>query len=792
MERLLSNKVYELPDNIRIMLDRGRIREERAGEMKTAMNNIREKQGAAVIAVKLTTPLNAKGNKDIAVSFLRGGYGQEGYGVAEKASIHGSFALEGNQGYYAEGGKEAFLSAVNSMRKFFERRAKRLGKPIKYVIKTGIGGQHTPFQGIADAFQVVNARIEKVMGEYELGKDFEVSVADVLRDLKADWDQVAVIPSSKSGSTDETMMVFVDIFHALLKNQAIKEGIDGSRFADTVLATLHEVNFINGKERPGKDLFKVNTDRFGTNNLITLVTKNAEGLGISRAQIKGIFGKVLGNMFFETTDRVDQSRLSAFIHNSGLDTELGEDAPGFGAMFDNVGGRWTGDLHMMTFLAYHGLDAEKYWEIRREGITKVKEGRHIANIIGNKILDEGITDIALVVPDEFFWFGKSNEQNFNESIWQNGFANLIAIRQSQWNAQKHHYANNPKRLVINMSNMDTPVNLFNAFKLNSPDFSKLDNHGLANAFAELFTIFYGITTVVGDRLINRALKELGYTADDVDLNDVKNPATIIVQQNLYVRQPYVEFGKGFLEARLKALQERETVNPGSIEAEFGDIKQLAREGKIETNIGGLDIPSNVTNLNELAEVMRKVNEFSSINDRKFVLLIYLEGDRFYNLRDYLISLGVEWVMQGTGDQHISYQQVLAQPQKYLPFIISFVPEKALPGRPAIGFAKGYLDNINSHMVRDLFADASYRALTQSRKDQGGLGLFLRIIDSEDNIDMFKQAARNAMADKSVNVAPKSKSRDAVAVGFSKGTEGVLLAVNQLKNIADDLMVMELT
>jgi hypothetical protein len=124
----------------------------------------------------------------------------------------------------------------------------------------------------------------------------------------------------------------------------------------------------------------------------------------------------------------------------------------------------------------------------------------------------------------------------------------------------------------------------------------------------------------------------------------------------------------------------------------------------------------------------------------------LEGDRFYNLRDYLISLGTEWVMQGTGDQHISYQQVLAQPQKYLPFIISFVPEKPLSGKPAVGFAKGYLDNISPHMARDFFAEASYRALTELRASEFGknncLGFFLRMIDSSKNIDMLKQAARS--------------------------------------------------
>ena len=707
---------------------------------------------------KLNTALNSHKNAEMARRFLMAGYKQDGYGAPEGSAINGSFAFEGEQGYYVEDssgkqiGRKAFLETVSKMEEFFKRRAKRLGKPIRFIIKPGIGGQHTPFQGIADVFQVINAKMGKISGEYELGKDFEASMSQIVKDLNIDWDQIAVIPSSKSGSTDETMMVFVDIFYALLKHQAIKSGADGEKFADIVLDSLHEVNFINGKERPGKDLFKVDVGRFKTDSLITLIFNKAKTLGVSREQINNIFAKVLGNMFFETTDRVEQSRLSAFIHNSGLDKELREDAPGFGAMFDNVGGRWTADLHMMVFLAYHGLDAEKYWKIRRTGIIKVRESTHVGNELGNKILDEGITDIALVVPDKFFWFGKSNEQNFNESIWQNGFSNLIAVSESQWDAQKKHYANNPKRLVINMSNASIPANSFNVFKIDAPDFSKLDNQSLASAFAELFTLFYGMTNTVGISLIVRALNQAGYTTDDVDLNDLSNPATKIVQQNLYLRQPYVELGKELLEKRLKDLQEREANNPGAIEAEFERIKQLARVGKLETNIDGLDAPFPSMLQNEydlfcnIRDIIRKASEFARVNERKLVPFIYLEGDKFYNLRDYLISLGTEWVMQGTGDQHISYQQVLAQPQKYLPFIISFVTEKPLSGKPAVGFAKGYLDNISPHMARDFFAEASYRALTELRANELGKdrcqGLFLRMIDSSKNIDMLKQAARS--------------------------------------------------
>jgi hypothetical protein len=694
------------------------------------LKNKIEKQEAAMIAEKLGAPLDAHGSTKMAGYFLQGGYGQDGYGVPEGAAINGSFAFKGNQGYYTKEGKKIFLNTVKNMKDFFERR-----KPVKLVIKSGIGGQHTPFQGIADIFKADKS--VKICGEYELGKDYEGFITETLKELEANWDEVAVIPSSKSGSTDETMMIFTDIFYVLLKHQAMEAGINGEKFASVVFNTLCGINFIDGKERPGKDLFK-------TASLIDLISEKTTALNISRAQVKDIFAKVLGNMFFETTDRVDQSRLSAFIRNSGLDKELGIDAPGFGAMFDNVGGRWTGDLHMMTFLAYYGLNAEEYWEIREKGIIKVREGNHAGNVIGNKILDEVITDIALVVPDEFFWFGKSNEQNFNESIWQDGFANLIAISESRWSAQEQHYANNPKKLVINMAGMDIAGDLFNVFKVDMPDFSKLDNQCMANAFAELFTLFYGMTNTVGNRLIARALNKAGYGADDVDLNDVNNPATKIVQQNLFLRQPYVELGKGLLEKRLKALQEKEYSSPGAMEADFESIKKLARQGRIETNISGLNMVSGITNKKELSDIMSKVSEFAKKNGRKFVPFVYLEGDKFYDLRDYLISLGTEWVMQGTGDQHISYQQVLAQPKKYLLFIVSLIPEKYISGKPAIGFAKGYLHNISPNMARDLFAEASYKALTESRKDQGGMGLFLRIVNSEDNINIFKQAVKSAL------------------------------------------------
>lgn len=715
-------------------------------------STLTSEQAAQIISQKLHTPLVAA-TAEMAARFMQGGYNQPGYGVPAGASIDGSFAIgnEGNQGYYVNGGKEIFLSTTASMRDFFERRARILGTPIKYVIKPGIGGQHTPFQSIASTFQVIDVEAGTVIGEYELGKDYEASLLAAINKLGIKWEEIAVIPSSKSGSTDETMMIFNEIFYVLLKHisNLSYQSVNGEEFAQLVFDTLHEVNFINGKERSAKDLFKVDRERFKTDSLIDLIAMRAADrkMQLTRDMVQNIFGKVLGNMFFETTDRPESSRLSAFIRNSGLDKELGENAPGFGGMFDNVGGRWTADLHMMTFLAYHKLDAEAYWNVRYEGIKQVREGTHQANTLAKKILNENITDIALVVPNELFWFGKAMEQNFNESIWQKGFANLVAIKESAWEAQKSHYAGKPSRLVINISSLDIPESSFEVADLGEFKLGGVKKQELANSLGELFTTFYGMTHTYGNTLIVQALAEKGFTVADVDLNNLDNPATKIVQRNLYIRQPYVELGKGLLENKLKALQER---GPQAIEEELGRIKEAARNGRLEMTSSEINFHDEIKNVEQLAGVIKQAVKFAEKTNRKFVPFIYLEGEKFLELRELLVNLGIEWVMQGTGDQHISYQQVLAQPQKYMPFIVSFVPENMLSGRPAIGFAKGYLHNVSPNMVRDLFAEASYKALTDPRKNEAGeavlgaAGIFLRITDSDDNRDMLARSFEAAL------------------------------------------------
>ncbi|MBU0606043.1 MAG: hypothetical protein KKH77_07125, partial [Candidatus Omnitrophica bacterium] len=716
-----------------------------------------EKAGAIKIGQKLHTPLDAKGDKARAAGFLKGGYNKDGktanigYGVEEKASIDGSFAIagEGNQGYFVDEGRQ-FLTTVKDMRDFFARRAQILGKPIKYVIKPGIGGQHTPFQGIAEVFQVVDTETGVVVGEYELGKNYEEAIGKVLAANGADWDQIAVVPSSKSGSTDETMMIFSEVFYTLLKKIAERDGLAGEKFAETVFNTLHDINFVNGAERKSADLFK------GFN--LALLTDNLNaipGFKTDYRQVRSIFRVVLGNMFFETTNRPEQSRLSAFIQNSGLGKELGEEyAPGFGAMFDNVGGRWTADLHMMTFLAYHGMtDAEiqAYWQSRYDGINEVRAGTHFANAMANKTLDEEITDIALVVPDELFWFGKAMEQNRNESTWQDGFANLVAVKASMWTYQKPNYANKPNRLVIDMTVSGLDMKGCDVFSVPPPykTASEISKDKLAIEIGKLFTTFYGATYVIGTRLITRALAREGYTWADVDINDLENPATRIVQRNLFLRQPYVELGKGLLEEKLGDLQKS---GPAAIQEELAKIQDEARQGKLISNIKGLGLPDTVTDMQALAQTIASLIRLADEEGRKFVPFIYLEGEKYYELRDHLISLGIEWVMQGTGDQHISYQQVLTQPKKFLPFIISFIPpkESLIQGRPAIGFSKGYLNNVSPNMVRDLFAQASYKALTEPRKDEvgkdvkGALGAFLRIQDTRESRAMFTQSFDEAV------------------------------------------------
>ncbi len=696
------------------------------------------------VTAKLTGSVLASKDPGMLKRFLQGGYKQDGYGVEAGAVVNGSFARgdnAGNQGYFAKGGKDAYIRVYEGMKSFFDRRAKRNGRPIRLIIKPGIGGQHTPFQGHATVFEVIDAVTGKIVGEYELGKDYGAYLEGLKTKMGIEWDQIAVIPSSKSGSTDEMMMVFLELLAVLLEKQSAKG------FADVFLNTLHEVNFIDAKERPGKDLFKVDSERFGTESLISLLAKRAAaaGVSISEPEVRQVLGNVLGNMFFETTDRVDESRLSAFVQNSKLDKEFGSDAPGFGAMFDNVGGRWTADLHMLAFLAYHKLDAEKYWKARDAGIARVMAGNHIANGIANRIVDQRVERIALVVDDEFFWYGKSIEQNFNESLWpadpagEERTANLVAVRASDWEVQRHHYLGDPRALVINISGKEIDGQV----KIDASFDAAAGRQALAQTFAELATTFYGVTSMVGDRLIARALIRGGFTDEDVDMSNLDNPATRILQEHLYVRQPFVELGKGLLEERLKVLQTAEAKEKGAIERAYGDIVQEARDQKAQTNISGFSGLKGAKGAGAYENMIRQAVLHAEKEGRRPLFFLYAQGAEFIAMRDALIKMGYPWVLQGTGDQHISYQQVLAQPRYYLPIFVSMVSELPQKGRPATGFAKGYLDNVSPDLVRHYFAEASYGALTEKRKEQGGQGLFLTLLDTKGNREMLLAAAQAA-------------------------------------------------
>lgn len=726
----------------------------RLKELRKYESGAQEKQDAPVIGQKLHTPLSST-IPVMAARFLQGGYNQSGYGVPVGAAIDGSFPTgrEGSQGYYVDktnrgiSGRSLFVSDVEKMKNLFAARDQE-GKPIRYVIKIGIGGQHTPFQGIAIGIQVIDMKKGIIVGEYELGKDYESELNRVLKTLDGDvgWDQIAVIPSSKSGSTDETMMIFAEVFYTMMENMARSAGFNktnAANFTQTVFEAMHKINFPGGKELKGADIFK--------NMTLAFVAGEMKEKGFSEDQVRKIFAMTLRNMIFETTDRPESSRLAAFLASPLVQSLKENDKPVVISMFDNVGGRWTADLHMMLFLAYNNLNADEYWKIRYKGIKETRSETHAGYKLGEKIVNEGITDIALVLPEEFFWFGKAIEQNFNESIWQDGFANLIAIKEDNWKYQEKHYAHNPSKLVINLSSPYIPLKPFNLFNLGPVDLKKLpDDQARVNKLGELFTTFYGMTHTVGNRLIVRALAAKGYTAADVDLNDLDNPATKIVQQNLYLRQPYVELGKGLLEEKLKALQAK---GSEAVKAEFEKNISLAAQKRLESKVPS--IPSgNISNVKELTDVIYAAVKSAEETNRKFVPFIYLEGEKLYELREHLVKLGIEWVLQGTGDQHISYQQVLAQPQKYLPFIVSFLPkdtEKSLLGRPAIGFAKGYLNNVRPHMVRDLFAEMSYRALIDPRKNEAGeevkgaAGIFLRMIDIEADRALLTQSFDKAFA-----------------------------------------------
>jgi hypothetical protein len=159
-----------------------------------------------------------------------------------------------------------FVRGVQALKDFFARH-KKAGREIRYVIKTGIGGQHTPFQGIADGFAAASPALRapsplgegrgeaRIVGEYELGKDFEAAIGADLKALGTGWDRVAIIPSSKSGSTDETMIIFGHLLRILLKQALSARGPEiADRLAISVLDYFHDLNA--SRDKQGSELFK--------------------------------------------------------------------------------------------------------------------------------------------------------------------------------------------------------------------------------------------------------------------------------------------------------------------------------------------------------------------------------------------------------------------------------------------------------------------------------------------------------------------------------------------------------
>lgn len=759
----------------------------------------REIRNAEYVMKALTRTL-VETSPEKASLFLKGGYQQPGYGVGVGASLHGSFAIEGegNQGYYVDGGAK-FRAEVLKWKQFLAHLKENSGKPVRLIEKFGIGGQQTAFQAIADLFAglVTNSADHIHFGtHFELGSDPAELVASKLNDLHADWDQYVPIASSKSGSTDETMILFVQILRRLFVEAAKVEGLeDAEGFAEFVLQSFHLINFTsdgrNMKEKPATELFSLSQNDPYRDFLAMLSEKaRSYGFEMDYEKAKKIFRTALCHLFLETTDRPDQSRLAAFIHRSGLADILGVNGPAFGEMFDNVGGRWTGDLHMMPFLAALGLNEDAYWKQRRQGIEQVRKGEHPANLVGNLLLNEGVTDIALLVPDEAYWFGKTVEQNFNESVWQDGYINLVAVRVSDWEGQAGHYRQKKNRRVLNLTALEIPVGPFQVIELlpmiaerlsvkvdEKFVFNKLRHEQLSIVIAEMFTFFYGLTTQVGNRLIARAIENKGLKAEQLDIQDLQNSATQILQENLYLRQPFVELGKSFLSDKLETLQK--DGKKGLLTA-WKEMSHWASEGRVEIDGKGKSALA-------FPQGLKVICGKALDEGRKIVPVLYLEGQKFVELRNELLGpkIACEWVMQGTCDQHISMQQVLACPEKYLPVIIAFIPEHHHQGDPAIGFGKGFLHEVDPSFVRAEFACATYQALTQpvNAGGRGGAALLYWIHDNVQNrgkIKMAFEAVKKEFESFSADTSTQGNIRKALGLGS-------IFSLDFLENISDFLI-----
>jgi len=158
-----------------------------------------------------------------------------------------------------------------------------------------------------------------------------------------------------------------------------------------------------------------------------------------------------------------------------------------------------------------------------------------------------------------------------------------------------------------------------------------------------------MTHLAGNRLIVRALERAGYAPSDVDMSDLNNPATQVVQQNLYVRQPFVELGKTLLEDRLSKLQANK--NPKAIEEAYEEMVEKAKSGTLESYLAGDEItnapmlPGNINSTKDIKEVVTKLARYAKATGRKFVPFAYLGGENM-GLLSHISSVSMFQMLMG--------------------------------------------------------------------------------------------------------------------------------------------------
>jgi hypothetical protein len=673
-----------------------------------------EKKDAALLEQKYAEPLSGA---DPAT--------QKAWGVTNGSALNGSFARQGREGFFVDGGKQTYLRQYQKMETFLRPSADLKGFQNVLLIKGGIGGQHTGFEGLSEFFASdLAVNHNGARGEYELGYSDE-ELEQRVQAWGYTWDRVQFIASSKSGSTDESMIIFAQYLGLLLKHFAGLSEAEGQKLAVAVQQSLRDLNYKEGQENPPAELFRLNASEF-----FAAVSRQTS---LPVEKVQQALRDVLCRIAIETTANPSQSRLAAFAQNAGLYQALGIQLPVID-MFDNVGGRWTIDFHMLPFLALVGVEPEVYWSERDAAIRayETQGDSHPARVLGRRLLDDGVKDVIFVTPAKTPWLGHTIEQTFNESIYQNGYIHLRAIPYDEFDAAD--YAGRPGVTIINAA--DKRIDAPNAVAWDFPGLGSAQARDKVLALAQLFTRVYGLTNTVGFELIARALKAQGKSAPEVDLNDGKNAATQIVIANSHLLQPWVEWAKKSVEKRLSQLQSQ----PQGVDTRARDIASAAAKWEFRTNFAGeatLQTPSQLTQAFETAR------ELAQRENRRLMVWIYAQGRPYIDLEKHFKTLGVE-VWQGTSMQHISANQLHSQAQDFLPFIISLIPESMPPGPISIGFGKAYLHRVPTVLVRDAFAEGTYGVPTQLRKEVGGKAAFLRMPADAKSLHMLKTGSERAL------------------------------------------------